>query len=59
MARLTTESGPVTACCEPSQQLQTQVSDWNFRITPPSKRAEVQALAVVDGTCATGRRRSG
>jgi hypothetical protein len=31
MARLTTESERVTACCESRQQLQTQVSD---RIAP-------------------------
>jgi sugar lactone lactonase YvrE len=56
MAQPTTEPGPVTACCEPSQQLQTQVSDWSFRIAPPSRRAGAQAVAVVDRVCATARR---
>jgi hypothetical protein len=32
MAQPTTESERVTAFPEPSQQLQTQVSDWIFRI---------------------------
>ena len=32
MAQPTTESERVTASPEPSQQLQTQVSDWIFRI---------------------------
>jgi hypothetical protein len=56
MAQPTTEPGRVTAFLELSQQLQTQVSDRSFRITPPSTRAGAQALAVVDHNCATGRR---
>src|ERR1700733_9776325 len=56
MARLTTESERVTACCESRQRLQTQVSDRSFRITPPRKNATAQAVAVVDHICATVRR---
>jgi Bacterial Ig-like domain (group 3)/NHL repeat len=56
MAQPTTQSEPVTAFLEPSQQLQRQVSDWIFRITSPRKRAAAQAVAVVDHICATARR---
>jgi streptogramin lyase len=55
MARLTTESERVTACCESRQQLQTKVSERSFRITPPRKRAAAQPVAVVDRICATVR----
>jgi hypothetical protein len=55
MAQPTTESEPVRAFLEPSQQLQTHVSDWRLRITPPRKRAAAQAVAVVDRIRATAR----
>jgi hypothetical protein len=55
MAQPTTQPEPVTAFLEPSQQLQTQVSDWIFRIPSPRKRAAAPAVAVLDRICATAR----
>jgi hypothetical protein len=45
MAQPTTESERVTACPEPSQQLQTQMSDWSFRIV----ESNYHPVAVVEG----------
>jgi hypothetical protein len=59
MAQPTTQPEPVTAFLEPSQQLQTQVSDWIFRIPSPRKRAAAPAVAVLDRICATARGRYG
>jgi sugar lactone lactonase YvrE len=56
MAQPTTGSEPVSAFLEPSEQLQTQVSDRSFRITPPRKIAAAQAVAIVNRICASARR---